>query len=98
MPATRNWLMPGSLPASEEAAVVDAISHIDAGTVPSWLHPQARGVFGRPYRNLPTMNGDALPGTLGSGGYLEYDAARRSVNARLAPDRAKHGNRQTLLP
>ncbi len=75
MPAPGNWLMPGSLLASEEAAVVSAISHIDAGTRPLWLHPQYHGVFGRPYRNLPTRNGDALPGTLGADGYLEYDVA-----------------------
>ena len=75
MPATGNWLMPGSPPPSEEAAVVDAMNHKDAGTNPLWLHPQSNGVFGRPYRNLPTMNGDALPGTLGAGGYLEHDVA-----------------------
>lgn len=73
MPATGNWLMPGSLPVDEEAAVVNAINHIDAGTTPPWLHPQARGIFGRLYRNWSSSSGDALPGMPGSGGYAEYD-------------------------
>lgn len=73
MPNTESWLMPGSLPASEETDVIDAIRHINAGTIPPWLHPQARGIFGRPYRNLVTPNGDFLPGSPGSGGYVEYD-------------------------
>ena len=48
MPNTGSWLMPGSLPADEEADVVNAMHHLDAGTIPLWLHPQARNVFGRP--------------------------------------------------
>ena len=75
MPTTGIWLTPGSLPVSEEADVVDALGHLDAGTTPPWLHPQANGIFGRPYRNLPTPNGDSLPGTPGAGGYVEYDVA-----------------------
>ena len=75
MPNTGSWLMPGSLPADEEADVVSAMRYLDAGTTPLWLHPQAGGRFGRPYRNLPTQNGDTLPGIPGSGGYIEYDVA-----------------------
>lgn len=69
------WLVPGALPAREEADIVNALRHMDAGTVPPWLHPNAQGIFGRPYRNLPTMNGDVLPGIPGTGGYSEYDVA-----------------------
>jgi len=75
MPNTESWLMPGSLPSSEESDVINAIRHIDAATTPHWLHPQARGVFGRPHRNRLTPNGDSLPGIPGSGGYMEYDVA-----------------------
>lgn len=67
--------MPGSLPTGEEADVADTLRHIDMGMIPSWLHPNAQGIFGRPYRNLPTMNGDVLPGIPGTGGYSEYDVA-----------------------
>ena len=67
------WLTAGSLPAAEEADVVDALRHINLGTTPPWLHPNAHGIFGRPYRNLPTANGDFLPGLPGAGGYSEYD-------------------------
>ena len=87
MPDEISWLMPGSLSAAEEADVVNTLHHLDAGTTPLWLHPQAKGVFGRPYRNLPTMNGDALPGTPGTGGYEEYDVAPPAGTATRGPRR-----------
>ena len=67
------WATPGSLPPNEESDVIDAMKHVDNGTTPSWLHPNARGRFGRPYRNNTTPNGDSMPGTPGAGGYTEYD-------------------------
>lgn len=79
--------MPGSLSVNEEANVIDALRYIEAGTFPPWLHPNAGGIFGRPYRNLPTMNGDALPGTLGAGGYTEYDVAPPAGVATRGPRR-----------
>ena len=66
-------LAPGSLSPQEEADLVSAIQHIDAGTTPPWLHPNANGTFGRPYQNRLTQNNDHLPGVPGAGGYTEFD-------------------------
>ena len=73
MQNTLAWLTPGSLPPTEEADVLNTLSHLATGRIPVWLHPNANGVFGRPFRNFPTANGDFLPGTPGAGGYVEYD-------------------------
>ena len=73
MPNPPAWLTPGSLPAAEEANVLETLNHLATGGVPAWLHPNANGVFGRLFRNFPTANGDFLPGTPGTGGYVEYD-------------------------
>ena len=73
MPNVLAWLTPGTLPAAEEADVLDVLDHISTGRTPAWLHPNANGVFGRRFRNFPTANGDFLPGTPGAGGYVEYD-------------------------
>jgi len=54
---------PGSLSAEEEAAVVDALDNMAAGTQPA---------YGKKW-GVPHMNKEGrLPGTPGAGGYEEY--------------------------
>jgi RHS repeat-associated protein len=59
-----DWIVPGSLPAEEDAALLFALEHLDNGTRPPGVQS-----WGRPFRN---DRGD-LPGPAGGGGYSEYD-------------------------
>lgn len=59
-------ITPGSLPVDEERAVLESLTHLDAGTRPPGMQPHG---WGRPFRN----HGGDLPGAPGTGGYREYD-------------------------
>jgi guanyl-specific ribonuclease Sa len=68
-PCDPPWITPGSLPAAEESALNDTLSHIDAGTVPSGSTARRWGV------QFKNWGGD-LPGPSGpSSPYREYRVA-----------------------
>lgn len=62
-------IVPGSLPAAEEAAVLSSLSHIDAGTVPAGALAKKWGATFKNWAgDLPGASGAASP-------YLEYRVA-----------------------
>ncbi|MCC6699391.1 MAG: RHS repeat-associated core domain-containing protein [Candidatus Hydrogenedentes bacterium] len=74
-------ITPGSLPADEEVAVLNSLSHIDAGTKPTGALAKKWGVRFKNWGNdLPGGVGDASP-------YLEYRVAPASGTSGAGPRR-----------